>query len=265
MRVRITAVGLSGPGLPDWRSSAPVLRGDAVYDPAPYQSSGRSPLVGPERRRATAVTRLALEAAMDAAGPDPAAWDVATVFASSGGEVDTCDVIFDQLSRPERVVSPTQFHNSVHNAASGYWGIASGSQRASTSVACFDGTFAAGLLEAAALVTADHRDALLVAYDCPPPDPIRPFRPLLAPFAVALRISPVDASTGLAALAIAFDVSGATQETPVSVAALEALRVGNPAARALPLLSAIAAREERVVYLECAGPGLLRVQVAPCP
>src|SRR5690606_14590768 len=113
------------------------------------------------------ITQMALEVAMEAAGPDRAAWDLPTVFASSGAEVDTCDVLFDQLSRPERTVSPTQFHNSVHNAASGYWGIASGSHQPSTSLACFDATFAAGLIEATALIAVDRCEVLLIAYDGP--------------------------------------------------------------------------------------------------
>lgn len=261
MIVHVAAVGLSGPGLPDWPSARPILRGEAACAPAAYHASGRSPLIGPERRRATAITQLALEVAMEAAGPDRTAWDLPTVFASSGGEVDTCDVLFDQLSRPERMVSPTQFHNSVHNAASGYWGIASGSHQPSTSLACFDATFAAGLIEAAALLAADGCEVLLIAYDGPPPYPIAPFRPLVAPFAVALRLSPASQSSALARLEFDFD-----DRTPTVLTdpALEALRCGNPAARALPLLVAIARQEPAAVVLETAGPAPLRVEIAPC-
>lgn len=264
MKLHVATIGLSGPGLPDWPRSIAVLRGDVAYSPVPYQASDRSPLSGAERRRATAITRLALEAAMEAAGPERETWDLPTVFASSGGEVDTCDTIFDQLAGPERMVSPTQFHNSVHNAASGYWGIASGSHQAATSLACFDDTFAAGLLEAAALIAADGREVLLVAYDGPPPYPIGPFRPLLAPFAVALRLTSEASPAWLASLEIDFDEAGVAAPTPMCSEALDALRLGNPAARALPLLAAIAAREDTVVYLGCAGPALLRVKVSPC-
>lgn len=264
MKVYVAAIGLSGPGWSDWASALPALRGEAAYVPAAHRPSGRSPLIGPERRRATAITRMALEAAMEAAGPERAAWDLPTVFASSGGEVDTCDILFDQLARPERMVSPTQFHNSVHNTASGYWGIASGSHQPSSSVACFDATFAAGLVEAAAVIAADGCEVLLIAYDGPPPFPIAPFRPLLAPFAVALRLSPNAKPTGTVRLEIAFDTERAAAPTAMSDLGLEALRLGNPAARALPVLAAIARRESTTVVIEAAGAATLRVAIAPC-
>ena len=36
--------------------------------------------------------------------------------------------ICEALATDEREVSPTRFHNSVHNASAGYWGIATRSQ-----------------------------------------------------------------------------------------------------------------------------------------
>lgn len=265
MRIYVTRIGLSGPGFPDWPSAVPILRCEAPYSPAIYRASGRSPLAGAERRRATAITRLALEVAMEAAGPEHETWDLPTVFASSGGEVDTCDVLFDQLARSDCAVSPTQFHNSVHNAASGYWGIASGSHEVATSLACFDATFAAGLLEASAMMAADRCELLLIVYDGPPPYPIAPFRPLLAPFAVALRLSPEPVPGALASLDVGFDTDRCRAPTALPDPALEALRVGNPAARALPVLAAIAAGSETTVFLESIGPAPLRVGISPCP
>jgi hypothetical protein len=45
--------------------------------------------------------------------------------------------------------------------------------------------------------------------------------------------------------------------------ALERMRAGNPAARALPLLAAIARQEQSaLIHLPCSGPGLLRVVVS---
>ena len=266
MSVVVTGIGLSAPGLADWPAARAVLRGEAAHDPTTdYQPGRRSPLNGPERRRATVVTRLALEAAMEAAGPDRSLWDIPSVFASSGGEVDVCDTIFTHLAQTEPVVSPTQFHNSVHNAASGYWSIACGSHRAATSLACYDDSFAAGLIEACALLAADPGEVLLVAYDQPPPFPIAPFRPLAGPFAVALRLaSDGESAQGMAALRVAYDAAAAAAPTPMPGPELERLRLGNPAARALPLLAALATGRSAVVHLSCAGPGLLRIEVAPC-
>ncbi|MFO1418898.1 MAG: beta-ketoacyl synthase chain length factor [Methylotetracoccus sp.] len=261
MRCWITGIGVSGPGLPDWPSARTALGPAGAYVPRAYQPSGRSPLEGPERRRATAVTRLALEAAMEAAGPDRGRWDIPTVFASSGGEVDTCDLIFDQLARPERSVSPTQFHNSVHNAASGYWGIASGSHQPSTSLACFDDTVAAALLESMAMLAGGHEELLMVAYDCPPPFPIGPFRPLLAPFAVAFRLAARDCSEALACLDVSSSPRGHERPTVMPVPELETLRVGNPAARALPLLAAIAGTGDATIRLAGSDSAFIFVRV----
>ena len=54
--------------------------------------------------------------------------------------------------RADGQVSPTQFHNSVHNAAAGYWSIATGSQQAAHLPGCHDVTAAAALLKAMAEV-----------------------------------------------------------------------------------------------------------------
>ena len=45
-------------------------------------------------------------------------------------------------------ISPTRFHNSVHNAAAGYWGIATGATAAANALCAYDASFGAGLLEA---------------------------------------------------------------------------------------------------------------------
>ena len=52
-------------------------------------------------------------------------------------------------------VSPTRFHNSVHNAAAGYWTIGAGAMQPATAISAFDASFAQGLLEA--MVQLDRR------------------------------------------------------------------------------------------------------------
>ena len=173
--------------------------------------------------------------------------DLATVFASSGGEYAILDRMCAALASPERILSPTLFHHSVHNAAAGYFAIATGSRRSSTALAAYDATFAAGLIEAAAQVAAEAHPVLFVAYDLPPPEPMYPARPLSAPFALALVL----ARQRTAAMArLEVDLCG--RDTPVtrlSDPSLDALRRGNPAARGLPLLAALArGAAERVVF-----------------
>ena len=78
-----------------------------------------------------------------------------TVFASSGGDSEVLDKICTALTLPDRPVSPTQFHHSVHNTPAGYWSIATGCTQPSLSLSAYDSSFSAGLLEAAALAWAE--------------------------------------------------------------------------------------------------------------
>jgi len=67
------------------------------------------------------VVKLALEwvcRQTTRAGVEPAT--LPSVFASSGGDGHNCHEICQALSLEERLISPTRFHNSVHNAAAGY-------------------------------------------------------------------------------------------------------------------------------------------------
>jgi hypothetical protein len=166
-------------------------------------------------------------------------------------------LLCEALAAPERMVSPTRFTNSVHNAPAGYWHIATASRAASTSLAAFDASFAAGLLEAAVQCHSSGLPVLLVACDVPYPEPLHTVRPIADVFAVALVLAPPDT----AGQALRIDVLPQADCTRCDSHALEAVRQGIPAARALPLLQALAAGEPRGVVIEGL-PGLaLRVQV----
>ena len=95
------------------------------------------------------MVKLALAAGLEAtrqAGADPA--QLPAIFTSSGGDGQNCHEICQALASAERQLSPTRFHNSVHNAAAGYWSIATGATPASNALCAYDASFAAGLLEA---------------------------------------------------------------------------------------------------------------------
>ena len=51
---------------------------------------------------------------------------LATVFSASGADGHNCHALCEQLATDDRQLSPTRFHNSVHNAAAGYWSVATG-------------------------------------------------------------------------------------------------------------------------------------------
>ena len=116
-------VGVIGPGMPDWRTRrAPCCAASASTSRDRRRSPTRRVLPANERRRAAASVRWALAAAQQAVSASGyAAGEVATVFATSGSDGETLHRICEALASPEREVSPTRFHNSVHNAAAGYW------------------------------------------------------------------------------------------------------------------------------------------------
>jgi Beta-ketoacyl synthase, N-terminal domain len=119
-----------------------------------------------ERRRAPDTVAIALEVAQAAcvnAGRNPAL--LPTVFASTYGDLAITDYMCATLARAPTTLSPTRFHNSVHNAAAGYWTIATGCREPYCALGAGDYSFAAGLFAAAVQVCADQTDVLLVAYD----------------------------------------------------------------------------------------------------
>jgi len=264
MRVFVEGVGLLGPGLAGWQASRPLLAGSAAYVAAPTVLTASDLLPPAERRRTGTPVKLALAVGREAfahAGRDAAL--TATVFTSSGGDGDNVHQICETLAVAELEVSPTRFHNSVHNAAAGYWGIASRSQEPSTSLCCYDASFAAGLLEAAVQATVDSIPVALIAYDHPYPEPLNTVRRLGPAFGVALVITPQATGASFAALEVSL-VQGAQNPTAMADAALDALRATVPAARSLPLLSALARGATEVVVLEYIAGNHMRVAVAPC-
>lgn len=264
MRVYVEGVGLLGPGLSGWHAGRAMLAGSAPYVFAPTVVSASALLPAAERRRTGAPVKLALAVGQEAftnAGRDAAA--TATVFTSSGGDGENVHQICETLASAEREVSPTRFHNSVHNAAAGYWGIATGSREASTSLCGYDASFAAGLLEAAAQVCADRAPVGLIAYDHCYPYPLNAVRPLIADFAVALILTPQPTGRAFATLDVRH-VNDDGPATSMTLPALEAVRAGVPAGRSLPLLAALAQEAGALVTLELAGTGRLRVEIAPC-
>ncbi|UCE90427.1 MAG: beta-ketoacyl synthase chain length factor [Pseudomonadota bacterium] len=260
----VEQIGVTGPGLAGWEASAPVLRGDAPYAHQALGKLSAELLPANERRRTTNTIRMALCAAQDAiASSNTPAEELATVFASSDGDLEIVDRICTALDTVERPVSPFHFHNSVHNAPAGYWAIATQSRRPSTSLSVYDATFAAGLLEAMTMVRAEQCPVLLVAYDFPPPPPLHTARLIGEPFAVALLLhhEATPASTTRLDIAMADDQGN---EDRMQDTTLENLRTVNPAARALPLIMAIAREEAATVRLPYLPGSLLHIECTPC-
>ena len=258
----IEGIGLLGPGLSNWEQAAQVLAGKAAYEPQRTVLPVPSELPGPERRRTVATVTLSLAVGREAAlasGRDPAT--LATVFAASGGDGNNCHVVCETLAGDDRDLSPTRFHNSVHNAPAGYWGIAMGSMAPSNVLCAHDGSFAAGLLESVTQVAIDAKPTLLIAFDVDYPRPIRDVRPVEDSFGVALVLTPQESERALARIDIRLADEPATTLTSSE---FEALRLNNPAARALPLIEALALRRSSNVVLDYLDDLRLAIDITMC-
>jgi hypothetical protein len=291
LAAQIQGIGLLGPGLDGWTGSVALLEGRSQYVPQPTVVPIPDGLPPAERRRLGLVVKLALSVGLQAtsrAGVEPDT--LPAVFTSSGGDGQNCHEICLALSLDERMISPTRFHNSVHNAAAGYWSIATRSKAASNVLCAFDVSFAAGLLEAVTQVVVDQTRVLLVAYDVPYPPPLFMKRPIPEAFGMAFVLAPLGAATLAAAhmavaplapgprasggAATSLPASGSLGRLTVRLADaradrmsnkdLEALRASIPAARSLPLLRQLAAREPGVVNIEYLDGRSLMVEVDPC-
>jgi len=236
--VWLAGAGVLGPGLPDWNSTREILLGRAAYADGPDPNPVPALLPANERRRASVPARWALTVGSEAlASSGFAPENVAIVFTSCAGDSTITHQLCSGLAARPPEMSPTRFHNSVHNAPAGYWSIFARSRAPSSTLCGFDASFAAGLLEAATQAAVEQMPVLLVAYDLPAPDPLRALWPVSRPFAAALVLSPAPPPAGGMRLGIELAEGGTQSAWP---AMLPADLTTNPAAQALALLWAVA-------------------------
>lgn len=258
----IEGIGLLGPGFQDWPGGRAVLCGQQPYQPAKTVLPLPALLPAAERRRSGAIVRLTLATGLEAiaaAGLDAASLPI--VFSASGGDGENCHAICEMLASDDRQISPTRFHNSVHNAAAGYWSIATGAMSAATVLGAFDACFGAGLLEALAQVVVDDTRTVLLACDAGYPEPLHSARPIPDALGIALVLAPQPGAQALAKITVSLTAAGADR---LDDAALEQLRSAIPAARGLPLLRGIALRQDRCVVLDYLDSVRLAVAITTC-
>ena len=239
----IDGIAFWAPTLPGWTAARAAFRGEAEPLATPAKRPSPEVLAPAERRRAPDTVALALEVA--AAAVRESGLEAATlpsIFTSAHGDLAINDYMCSTLANEPTLISPTKFHNSVHNAAAGYWTMATGCHEASSALSAFDASFGAGLLEAAVQCQADGRPVLLVAVDVAATGALASVTESTGLLACALVLSPNESERAVAA----FDwslASGTTPATPIRSPAARSL-AGNAMAGALPLLEAIA-RVER--------------------
>lgn len=256
----LNAIGVAADGFESWDSLQNVLAGNAEYKSIPLAKFLPSVLPANERRRSSALVRLSfrsLEQVLTQVGK----LQCSTVFASSGGDYDIFNKLCSALAKDEKVISPTQFHNSVHNAPAGYWGIATENTEASTTISAYDYSFVMGFLESLLQLSGGAEHVLYSCYDMQPPPPLNTYRPVVADYSVALLLSqePMDSVVAKFELEL-----GEQQKNSLDIhleEPLATLAQGNAAARSLYLLDAVV-RKRDVVTLECDFARTLTVRIS---
>lgn len=264
MNVYIDGIGLFGPGLHSWTDHIDLFRGWQPYEAGDLPAFDHAVLPATERRRAGKSIKLAVDLAgqaVRAAHIDPT--EPAIVFASTSGDTEVLTHICAALATEDRMISPMRFHNSVHNAASGYWTIAVGSRQPANAIALHELTASAGLLETATQVVTEHIPVLLVIYDIPFPPPLDAAEPITTVFGASFLLRPERSAHSLARLELNLTADEAALPDSMRDPELEALRSGVAAARILPLLQALAAEKPSTVVLDYIAPNRLRLNVTP--
>jgi len=239
VKVGINGIGLWGPGLNSWEEFQAAREECVEIRPADFVAPSPGVIPAREQRRAPLPVKLAVEVAQQAC--EMAAVDhstVASVFTSAMGDSGITDYLCRTLAGPDKMVSPTKFHNSVHNAASGYWSIAAKNRATSGYVGGFEHSFPVALLEATVLCITEETPVLLVANDVAHGAPFDDIVRIEASFACALLIDGTPRSDGwlLTVENRAGYVAWPAPEYP-GIAELGEL---NPSARSLSLLDACA-------------------------
>lgn len=143
------------------------------------------------RRRVPKWAQMAIEVmnqACEMASMDPK--EIATVFSSSMGDMQITDYLCRVLSTDPGSVSPTQFHNSVHNAAAGYWSMFTGSHAPANAVSAYSCTAPMAFLEAAIQVVEEGIPVLLVTQETQAPEALRVSCPSNEVFSAAMLLAP---------------------------------------------------------------------------
>ena len=239
LRVHVDGVGLWSAHWPHFDALREQLAGRAM----PVAVRARPPaerLPANERRRAPESVLLAIEVAgqaIDMSGADQT--QLPCVFASAHGDHVITDYMCATLAHSPTELSPTRFHNSVHNAPVGYWTIAIGCHAPSTAICAGHTSFGAALLEAAAQVEADRHPALLVCSDIAGSGALNELTGCRQTFGCALVLSPEKGERSVASLQLRV-TAGETPAVTLPEVSLPEWYADNASARALPLLTLLA-------------------------
>ncbi|MHC1480674.1 beta-ketoacyl synthase chain length factor [Frateuria aurantia] len=197
LQIQIEGVGVWAAGLSDYRQLQ-TLGSDAR--PSGTAAPARPPaltLSANERRRAPEGVLLAVEVADQAIRMSGRAADeLLSVFSSCRGDQAITDYMCRTLAEDPLSLSPTKFHNSVHNAPAGYWAIANGAMGASSAISTESAWSGLGLLDAMTLAMSEQQPVLWVCSETRGSGPLLQLSGYTSGMACALVLAPAVAGHG---------------------------------------------------------------------
>ncbi|HEV7913763.1 MAG TPA: beta-ketoacyl synthase chain length factor [Albitalea sp.] len=201
LQFNLYAAGVLAPGIDSLQALLGLRRGATLPAGVTLELPSPKALPPNERRRASQVVRLSFACAEQALETSPFPVDaLRMVFASDEGTGEVNQQLLEALATT-RVVSPVLFHNSVHNAPSGYLSIGSRNRQSATSVSLGRESFASGLLCAATEACSSGQPVLFLCYDPAMTEPLRALLPVKHATASAWIIASGPAPAGHAPLA----------------------------------------------------------------
>ena len=260
---RIVAQGAWGQNFRNWNDLVNLLQGGEFEDDG---IKGPKPDIIPanERRRAPLPVRLAVGSSWQATQSSQyEADELSCVFVSSLGDTQLTDYMCRALAGETKQLSPTKFHNSVHNAAAGYWTISTGCMKAANSIAGYEESVPLTLLEAMTQVCQEHKPLLLTFYDAPVSSVLKCLLKNQQPFAFSMVLVP-KAETQKGSL-IELEVLEQRVAWPkFAVSNLQDCYADNPTAKILLLLSAVVATqvETRIIDMPLSEQTSIRLTVS---
>jgi hypothetical protein len=258
----VESIAFWSPRLPGWDAARAAFRAQGSQADPPQPRPAPELLAPIQRRRAPDTVALALEVATRAVQQAGlAASDLPSVFVSAHGDLVINDSMCRTLAEAPLLVSPTKFHNSVHNAAAGYWTMATGCMQASTALTAFENSFAAGLLEAASQCAADTRAVLLVGYDIEARGALKSVTRSRGLLAAALVLAPQRSGRSVAALDWALQ-PGPSHRIALRSEAARAL-ADNAMLDAVPLMEALASGQPETLLMPLSAQLSLNVRIGP--
>lgn len=250
--------------MPGWQIAKRIIRGEGEPNETKAPRPSTTLLPPTERRRIPDTVAIALEVAAracEAAERDPSR--LPSVFASSHGDTPISDYMCATLAATPALLSPTKFHNSVHNAAAGYWTIAVRSRAPYTAVSAYEHTFAAGLMEAAMQAACERVPVLLVAYDIEAVGPLAEMSRCSGMLGVGMVVSPTRPQKSVPALRLRtrmLETEECAGLTPARTRAFD-LVAGNTLAACFPFVELLATEAPGAVTLALSKRCVLDVEV----